>query len=217
MGAANAGITLPQSFSVSLAHDYGTLKVLADITWTGWSSFDELRIKYDNPNQPDSVTTEDWEDVFRYSVGVDWQYSDKITLRTGIAYDETAVPSDERRTPRVPDNNRTWLSFGGTYIINPEFTVDIGYSHIFISDTKINNTFEGLNIKVVYKKHSDLITVPNHFDETSSVFDAHKNNPYSYDNVKMTFEKSHAKIINKSSYVKYDTDKNEFIFFSSTL
>ena len=138
----NAGITLPQSFSVSLAHDYGTLKVLADITWTGWSSFDELRIKYDNPNQPDSVTTEDWEDIFRYSVGVDWQYSDKITLRTGIAYDETAVPSDERRTPRVPDNNRTWLSFGGTYIINPEFTVDIGYSHIFISDTKINNTFE---------------------------------------------------------------------------
>jgi long-chain fatty acid transport protein len=141
-GGLTAAITLPQSLAVSIAHDYGAVTVLADVTWTGWSSFDELRIKYDNPDQPDSVTTEDWEDVFRYSLGVDWQYSDKVTLRTGIAYDETTVPSAERRTPRIPDNNRTWLSFGGTYIINPEFTVDIGYTHIFISDTKINNTFE---------------------------------------------------------------------------
>jgi len=141
-GGLNASITLPQSFSVSAVHDYGKVKVLADVTWTGWSSFDELRIKYDNPNQPDSATTEDWDDTFRYSLGIDWQYSNKVTLRTGVAYDETAIPSAERRTPRIPGNDRTWLSFGGTYVINPEFTIDIGYSHLFISDTKINNTFE---------------------------------------------------------------------------
>ncbi|RKZ67452.1 MAG: transporter [Gammaproteobacteria bacterium] len=138
----SAAITLPQSFSISVAHEMEKLTLLADVTWTGWSSFDELRIKYDNPAQPDSVTTEDWEDTFRYSIGVDWQQSEKLTLRTGIALDEAAVPSDERRTPRIPGNDRTWLSFGGTYIISPAFTVDIGYTHIFISDTKINNTFE---------------------------------------------------------------------------
>ena len=141
-GALKASITLPQSFSVSIAHDYEVLTVLADITWTGWSSFDELRIEYENPAQPDSVTTEDWDDTFRYSIGLDWRQSEKLTLRTGIAYDETAIPSPERRTPRVPGNDRTWLSFGGTYVINPAFTVDVGYSHLFISDTKINNTFE---------------------------------------------------------------------------
>jgi long-chain fatty acid transport protein len=138
----SAAITLPQSFSISVAHEMNTLTWLADITWTGWSSFDELRIEYDNPAQPDSVTTEDWEDTFRYSIGVDWQQSEKLTLRTGIALDETAVPSAERRTPRIPGNDRTWLSFGGTYIINPAFTIDIGYTHVFISDTKINSTFE---------------------------------------------------------------------------
>jgi long-chain fatty acid transport protein len=137
-----ASITLPQRLSVSVVHDYGKVKVLADITWTGWSSFDELRIKYDNPDQPDSVTTENWEDTFRYSIGADWQCSEKVILRSGIAYDEKAVPDAEHTTPRIPGNNRTWLSFGGTYIINPEFTVDIGYTHLFISDTKINNTFE---------------------------------------------------------------------------
>ena len=118
------------------------LTLLADITWTGWSSFDELRIKYANTNQPDSATTESWDDTFRYSIGLDWQYSNKIKLRTGLAYDQTPIPDAEHRTPRVPGNDRTWLSFGGTYNINDAFTVDIGYSHLFVSNTSINNTFE---------------------------------------------------------------------------
>jgi long-chain fatty acid transport protein len=138
----SASVTLPQSFSVSVAHQMDKVKLLADITWIGWSSFEELRIKYDNPLQPDSVTTEDWENTFRYSFGVDWQYSDKVILRAGVAYDETPIPSAERRTARIPGNNRTWLSLGGTYVIDEDFTVDIGYSHIFIDDTEINNEFE---------------------------------------------------------------------------
>lgn len=137
-----SSVTLPQSLSVSMAHEMTALTLLADITWTGWSSFDELRIKYDNVNQPDSVTTEAWEDVFRYSLGADYQYSDALTLRAGWAYDETPVPSGELRTARVPGNDRRWISFGGTYTLDEEFTIDIGYSHLFISNTVINNTYE---------------------------------------------------------------------------
>jgi len=140
--AINASVTLPQSFSVSVAHEMKKLTLLADVTWTGWSAFNELRINYANPAQPDSVTTENWNDTWRYSVGMDWHYSRKITLRTGVAYDETPIPNAERRTPRIPGNNRKWLSFGGTYVINKAFTVDVGYSHLFVSDTSINNTFE---------------------------------------------------------------------------
>lgn len=159
-----AAITLPQSLSVSVAHDLDKVTLLADVTWTGWSSFKELRIDFDNPSQPDGLTTEEWENTFRYSVGADWQYSDKITLRTGVAFDETPVPNAERRTARIPGNDRTWLSFGGTYIISPEFTVDVGYSHLFISDTKIDNTFESsqapLNstLKGTYEASVDILS-----------------------------------------------------------
>ncbi|MCP4236982.1 MAG: aromatic hydrocarbon degradation protein [Aestuariibacter sp.] len=137
-----AGVTLPASLALSVAHRVDSITYLADITWTGWSSFDELRINYQNANQPDSVTTEDWEDSMRYSAGLDYQYSDKMVLRTGLAYDETPVPSAERRTARVPGNSRTWLSFGLSYLLDEELSVDVGYSHLFIDDTKINNEFE---------------------------------------------------------------------------
>jgi len=137
-----AEVTLPASFSVSLAHRVGKITWLADATWTGWSSFDELRIEFDNPNQPDAVTTEDWDDTMRYSFGFDYQYSDKLVLRAGLALDETPVPSAERRTPRLPGNDREWISFGLTYIATKQLTFDFGYSHLFIDDAKIDNEFE---------------------------------------------------------------------------
>ncbi|MFT5658710.1 MAG: long-chain fatty acid transport protein [Gammaproteobacteria bacterium] len=140
--AIDASVTLPASLALSIAHGTGKITYLADVTWTGWSSFDELRINYVNAAQPDSVTTEDWKDTLRYSIGLDYEYTDKVVLRTGIAYDESPVPSAERRTARIPGNDRTWLSLGLTYLLDDEFTLDVGYSHLFIEDTKINNEFE---------------------------------------------------------------------------
>lgn len=140
--ALEAEVTLPQALSFSVAHEVDNMTWLADVTWTGWSSFEELRIRYANPAQPDSVTTENWEDSLRYSIGVDMKIDDKTTYRAGIAYDETPVPNDALRTPRVPDNSRTWISVGGTWVMDKNLTLDVGYSHLFISDTRINNQFE---------------------------------------------------------------------------
>jgi long-chain fatty acid transport protein len=137
-----AEVALPASFSLSVSHQRNKITYLADISWTGWSSFKELRIEYDNPAQPDSVTTYDWDDTFRYSFGIDYQFSDQIILRTGIAFDETPVPSPERRTPRLPGNDRKWLSFGLGYLYSKNISFDFGYSHLFVDDSLINNEFE---------------------------------------------------------------------------
>ncbi len=155
-----ASVDLPASFSVSVSHQVGKITYLGDITWTGWSSFDELRIVYDNPEQPDTVTTEKWDDTMRYSFGIDYQYSDKWILRTGIALDETPVPSAEWRTPRLPGNKRTWLSFGFNYTLNQAMSLDFGYSHLFVDDGKTNNVFEsdreGLNATLVGEYQADV-------------------------------------------------------------
>ena len=161
----SADVSLPASLSFSGSHRRDKITYLADITWTGWSSFDELRIEYDNPAQPDSVTTEDWDDTFRYSLGLDYQYSDKLILRTGLAYDETPVPSPERRTPRLPGADRTWLSFGASYQYSKQLSFDAGYSHLFIDDPEINNEFESsiptlaATLEGDYEASVDIISV----------------------------------------------------------
>jgi long-chain fatty acid transport protein len=59
---------------------------------------------------------------------------------TGLAYDETPVPSAEYRNPRIPDNDRFWVAIGASYRVIEKVDVDVGYVHIFIEDAEINNT-----------------------------------------------------------------------------
>lgn len=138
----SANVSLPASLSISVAHEVDKFTYLADVTWTGWSSFEELRVKYDNAAQPDSVTTEDWNDVMRYSLGIDYQYTDEIVLRAGVALDESPVPNAEHRTPRLPGSDRTWFSFGASYIVDDDISLDVGFSHLEMSSAPINNEFE---------------------------------------------------------------------------
>jgi len=160
-----ADITLPASVSFSYAHKQEKITYLADITWTGWSSFDELRVKYDNAAQPDTVSTFDWDDVFRYSVGLDYQYSNEMILRTGLAFDESPVPNPEHRTARLPGSDRTWISFGLSYLIDNDLSFDVGYSHLFIKDAEIDNEFESsvptlaAHLTGEYEASVDIISV----------------------------------------------------------
>jgi long-chain fatty acid transport protein len=141
-GDIEATVNLPASFSFSLAHTASKFTWLADVTWTGWSSFEELAIVYLDSVQDPSVTTYNWKDTMRYSVGLDYQYSDIWVLRTGLAFDESPVPNKEQRTPRLPGNDRTWLSLGASYMQNKTMSWDFGYSHLFIDDAEIENEFE---------------------------------------------------------------------------
>ena len=138
----NATVNLPASFSVSYAHQVDSITYLADATWTGWSSYEELRIEYDNNSQPDSVTTNTWEDVMRYSLGLDYQYAEDTIYRVGIAYDQSPVPSAERRTPRLPGTDRTWFSFGVSNQLDDGLSIDIGVSHLVMDTAETNNEFE---------------------------------------------------------------------------
>ena len=54
-----------------------------------------------------------------------------------MAYDQTPV-RDAERTPRLPDEDRTWLTVGVQYKFSPQVAIDLGYAHIFIKDPNIN-------------------------------------------------------------------------------
>lgn len=110
------------------------LSLLAGVEWANWSRFKELRIVAPGP---DLVTPEDWKDSWYFSLGGEYAYSDALTLRAGAAYEKSPVP-DATRTPRVPDNDRFWLSAGASYKINDTMTAHMAYSHVFMDDGDIN-------------------------------------------------------------------------------
>jgi long-chain fatty acid transport protein len=137
-----ADITLPAAASLSVYHQLtDKLALLADISWTQWSSFEELTISFENyigtEDNTESTTVENWDDSWRYSIGAIYQYSDALTLRTGLAFDETPI-SDDYRTPRIPGADRYWLTFGLSYNITNAISVDAAYAHIFVDDASMD-------------------------------------------------------------------------------
>lgn len=135
---ASSDVTLPETISFGVYHRVNPkLAFTADVLWTNWSTINELRMEFENGTS-DSVTTLDWEDTWRISAGMIYAYSEKLDLRLGLAYDETPVPNASMRTPRLPDNDRIWLSLGGGYRYSDTVTIDCAYAHIFADPAKID-------------------------------------------------------------------------------
>jgi long-chain fatty acid transport protein len=132
-------MTMPDSLSVSVFHQMNDKwDLMADLSWTGWSVFQQLKILKTN-GVALSTTPENWKDTLRVSVGSNYHYNERWTARMGIAYDQAPV-SDAFRTVRVPDNNRFWLALGGQYKPGKQSAIDFGYAHLFVSNAPINQS-----------------------------------------------------------------------------
>lgn len=159
-----ADVTLPDSLSVSFFHRINPQwAVMADFSWTNWSLFDELRVKFKQPGRDDDVTIENWQDSYRYSLGATYTPNDAWAIRVGTAYDTSAVSEAKYRTPRIPDSDRIWAAVGVGYKLSHLFRFDVGYAHLFINDPEIAKTASGEDaarggLKGTYDASIDIIS-----------------------------------------------------------
>lgn len=144
-GGVTADLTTPSIWSVGVKWDVSDrFTLLGSWAQTNWSSLREVRISFDNPD-PDAVEPFEWKDSQFYSLGAEFALSDSFKLRGGLAKDETPT-SIAHRTPRLPDDNRTWFSVGATWSVSDALDVDFGFSHIKPDDPKVNATSSGSRI-----------------------------------------------------------------------
>ena len=139
-GGASTSVTMPSQVSVSAYHDLNRQwAIMGDITWTEWSTLQEVRILFDNPGQAPSVLDLQWDDALRYSVGVTYKPNNCWTFRGGVALDETPIP-DATRTPRIPGTDRLWIALGVGYKLSRAVEFDLGYALLIIDDSAVNQT-----------------------------------------------------------------------------
>lgn len=156
-GGAKTSVKLPDSFSVALAHDLNSRwQLLADYTWTGWSSIQDLAI-YRQTGQPLSNVNLAFKDAWRFGLGANYRMSEQWTLRFGYAYDKTPV-QDATRTPRLPDNTRQWTTIGASWQMNKAWALDAGFAYIWVSDSpsQLQSLTEG-NLIGTYTSNSWLL------------------------------------------------------------
>lgn len=136
-------IRLPSSLSISSVTELNPKwQLLADATWTEWSTIQKLQFDRVNANgaaAPIPVQDYEWKNSWRFAVGGIYKYSDSINLKAGVAYDITPVP-DERRKVRLPDENRITLALGSQYKFDQRTTFDVAFQYVMPDHAKVDST-----------------------------------------------------------------------------
>ena len=147
---ASARLTLPQSLTAGLNWDSPNEKWHAGFatTWTQWSSVDTISFKI--PARSLNATTGrlepssfdlplEWDDVWRFSVGLEYDVTDDFSLRCGYVYDMDPS-SDRRGTTMLPGGDRNILGLGAGYYIWSSLRLDVGYNLVMMDSGSRDNT-----------------------------------------------------------------------------
>ena len=114
-------VTLPESVMIGYGHKFNDkTRVELNGTWTRWSRFDALNMKYNNMGGHAHPDPKNWKDGWRYAIGIEHKLSDKYSLLGGIAHDESSIPDyygpgTEGADFMVPTGTRTTFTIGTQY------------------------------------------------------------------------------------------------------
>lgn len=138
---ASTSVTLPDTATLSLVHDLNARwQLLGDVSWTGWSSIQSLDIENSgNPAVPGDSLDLKFRDTWRVALGANYRLNDRWTLKGGLAWDQSPIRSAGYRPTALPDNDRYWVSVGAQYALSKQTRIDVGYTHLFLDDTRIDN------------------------------------------------------------------------------
>jgi len=156
---AKATVNLPANLSFSINQGVSEkLQILADATWTQWSSYKELVINFDSA-QSDFESGQDFKDSWRLSLGGTYQLNETVKLRTGVAFDQTPVSNPENRSPRTPDVDRKWFSVGVGYKLSDALNLDVAYTHIAEEKAKVEYSADNIQfLKGSYSNSVDILS-----------------------------------------------------------
>ena len=148
---ASVAAELPNSASLAISHMMtDRLRLLADLTWTGWSNLPAIVAKSSASGAVLANERLGFEDSFRVGLGAQYQYTDRLRLHTGFAYDQSPTRNAMDRTVRLPDSDRFWLAVGLNQKLGERTSIDVGYAHVFFEGAEINRpSFPNPSLQVV--------------------------------------------------------------------
>lgn len=131
-------IQTPETVNLSGYHDLTQQwAIMADVTWTHWNRFKELRINFNKTGVNDSVEQQNWKDTYFLSLGTQYKFYKNWKATLGVAYDQSPV-KDLFRSPRLPDQDRYWVAVGLGYSPSEWCDLNLSYAHIFSRKATVN-------------------------------------------------------------------------------
>ena len=137
---AEGDITLPASYSAGLNYTgIDKWNVGAAATYTGWSSYDKLTMNFDSPallGTTSSTSVKDWNDVWRFGFGAEYQWNEKLALQGGYVFDNDPIPG-AHADYLLPPGDRHILSLGASYALGGNWKLGVAFAYLMLKDVTI--------------------------------------------------------------------------------
>ncbi len=131
---AELDVDLPWRLQLGARYAFNQqLAVELDVTRTGWSEFNDLKITSKRTGAVIFSDQNDWDDANAYRLGATYQVSPQTQLRFGYTYDETGQ-GDDHFSARVPDNDRHLFSIGVAQKLGQGLTLEAAYMYVMGED-----------------------------------------------------------------------------------
>lgn len=148
-GALSMNLTYPAHMQTGIKWRFAPRwKMNVDVGWTNFAKWDAFNISFDRNIAALSlarllapgVTAKSlkmplgFEDVWSLGMGLEWDFTDRLTLRMGYEPRASAIP-DDRRSPLVPINNAQLFGLGLGYKWDKDSQVDITAAYMRSEDS----------------------------------------------------------------------------------
>jgi len=136
---AKANLNLPWRLQAGARYEFTEhLALEFDVTRTGWSEFERIKIRADAGGTL-STSTNKWDDANAYRLGLSYHLTPKTLLRFGYTYDNTGQ-GNSHFSARIPDADRQLFSVGVGHNLGDGWGLDAGYMYVRFDDRNYNSS-----------------------------------------------------------------------------
>ncbi len=141
-----ANVTLPSTTTLSVLHTFNPAwDMMGTVIYTRWSVFKQLMLQNSagisgglSNNSIIVIMPQNYRNTWNYSIGANYHVNEKWFIRAGAGFDET--PSNNTyRNLQFPDSNQIAIALGAHIQATPTLGFDLGWTHQFAQNVRINN------------------------------------------------------------------------------
>ncbi len=128
-------LPVPESVNIGVRQRFGERFTGAStFEWTHWSILTSFPIV--GSPIPGQAAPFFYRDGWMVSLGGEYQWDERLTLRAGIGYEQSPITNAIREV-RNPDTDRKWGSVGLSYAFSDRLKLDVSYAHYLAGNVLI--------------------------------------------------------------------------------
>lgn len=137
-GNIKATLDTPDKVTLSVRQNLSErARLLGTVEWTNWSVLQEVPVPLPGGFLQGNLSFK-WEDGWFYSLGAEYDVSQKLTLRGGVAFEHSPIQDATARLIQLPDSDRVWFGLGASYQWNDSTTLHLSYLHVELDEERFD-------------------------------------------------------------------------------